>query len=107
MSIGVIDPSNIIAIDKVTSITKTQPKVYMVDPDNFRESLEKGYFFLENPIQQSRDKIIADIKETKTAGGPVVTSLTDLIFIDGIRRNATDIHISPSSDIIHVFYRID
>ncbi|HBH87296.1 MAG TPA: type II secretion system protein E, partial [Syntrophaceae bacterium] len=70
MSIGVIDPSNIIAIDKVTSITKTQPKVYMVDPDNFRESLEKGYFFLENPIQQSRDKIIADIKETKTAGGP-------------------------------------
>ncbi len=107
MSIGVIDPSNIIAIDKVTSITKTQPKVYMVDPDNFRESLEKGYFFLENPIQQGRDKIIADIKETKTAGGPVVTSLTDLIFIDGIRRNATDIHISPSSDIVHIFYRID
>jgi len=107
MSIGVIDPSNIIAIDKVTSLTKSQPKVYMVDPDNFRESLEKGYFFLENPIQQSREKIIAEIKETKTAGGPAVTSLTDLIVIDGIRRNATDIHISPSSDIIHIFYRID
>jgi type II secretory ATPase GspE/PulE/Tfp pilus assembly ATPase PilB-like protein len=107
MSIGVIDPSNIIAIDKVTSLTKSQPKVYMVDPDNFRESLEKGYFFLENPIQQSRERIIAEIKETKTAGGPAVTSLTDLIVIDGIRRNATDIHVSPSSDIIHIFYRID
>jgi len=107
MSIGVIDPSNIIAIDKVTSITKSQPKVYMVDPDNFRESLEKGYFFLENPVHQSREKILAEIKETKTAGGPAVTSLTDLIVIDGIRRNATDIHISPSSDIIHIFYRID
>lgn len=107
MSIGVIDPSNIIAIDKVTSLTKSQPKVYMVDPDNFRESLEKGYFFLENPIQQSREKIIAEIKDTKTAGGPAVTSLTELIVIDGIRRNATDIHVSPSSDIIHIFYRID
>ncbi len=107
LSIGVTNPSNIIAVDKVTSITRNQPKVYMVDPDNFRESLEKGYFFLENPIQQNREKIIAEIKESKTASGPAVTSLSDLIFMDGIRRNATDIHISPASDIIHIFYRID
>ena len=107
LSIGVTNPSNIIAVDKVTSITGNQPKVYMVDPDNFRESLEKGYFFLENPIHQSRQKIINEVKESKTASGPAVTSLTDLIFMDGVRRNATDIHISPASDIIHIFYRID
>ncbi|MEN6317700.1 MAG: ATPase, T2SS/T4P/T4SS family [Syntrophaceae bacterium] len=107
LSIGVTNPSNIIAVDKATFITKSQPKVYMVDPDNYRESLEKGYFFLENPIQLNRQKIINEIKETKTASGPAVTSLTDLIFMDGIRRNATDIHISPASDIIHIFYRID
>jgi type II secretory ATPase GspE/PulE/Tfp pilus assembly ATPase PilB-like protein len=107
LSIGVTNPSNIIAVDKVTSITGNQPKVYMVDPDNFRESLEKGYFFLENPIQQSRQKIINEVKESKTASGSAVTSLTDLIFMDGVRRNATDIHISPASDIIHIFYRID
>ncbi len=107
LSIGVTNPSNIIAVDKATSITRNQPKVYMVDPDNFRESLEKGYFFLENPIQQNREKIITEIKESKTASGPAVTALSDLIFMDGIRRNATDIHISPASDIIHIFYRID
>ena len=107
LSIGVTNPSNIIAVDKVTSITSNQPKVYMVDPDNFRESLEKGYFFLENPIQQSREKILAEIKETKTAGGPAVTSLSDLIIMDGIRRNATDVHISPAADVVHIFYRID
>jgi len=107
LAIGVTNPSNIIAIDKAISITKNQPKVYMVDPDNFRESLEKGYFFLENPIQTNIEKIITEIKETRMAGGPVVTTLSDLIFMDGIRRNATDIHISPASDIIHIFYRID
>lgn len=107
LTIGVTNPSNIIAIDKVTSITKNQPKVYTVDPDNFRESLEKGYFFLENPIQISIEKIITEIKETKTSSVPVVSSLSDLIFMDGIRRNSTDIHISPGSDIIHIFYRID
>ncbi|MBM4272555.1 MAG: type II secretion system protein E [Deltaproteobacteria bacterium] len=107
LSIGITSPSNIIAVDRVTSATKSQPKVYMVDPDNFRESLEKGYFFLENPIHQTREKLISEIKETKTASGNVVTSLTDLIFMDGIRRNATDIHINPASDIVHIFYRID
>ena len=107
LSIGVTNPSNIVAVDKVTSITKNQPKVYMVDPDNFRESLEKGYFFLENPIQQNRERILREIKESRTASGAAVTSLTDLIFMDGIRRNATDIHITPASDIIHIFYRID
>ncbi|MCX5845287.1 MAG: GspE/PulE family protein [Deltaproteobacteria bacterium] len=107
LSIGVTNPSNIVAVDKVASITKNQPKVYMVDPDNFRESLEKGYFFLENPIQQNRERILKEIKESRTASGAAVTSLTDLIFMDGIRRNATDIHITPASDIIHIFYRID
>ena len=107
LCIGVTNPSNIVAVDKATSMTGKQPKVYMVDPDNYRELLEKGYFFLENPIQQSRDKIIGEIKETQSASGPAVTALSDLIFMDGIRRNATDIHITPASDIIHVFYRID
>ncbi|MFH1081051.1 MAG: ATPase, T2SS/T4P/T4SS family [Pseudomonadota bacterium] len=107
LKIGVMNPSNIIAIDKVVSLTKTQPKVYMVDPDNFRECLEKSYFFLENPILQNRDKIIHDIKEAGTAGGNEITSLTDMIFMDGIRKNATDIHVSPASDSIHVFYRTD
>jgi len=107
LRIGVTNPSNIIAIDKVVSLTKTQPKVYMVDPDNFRECLEKSYFFLENPILQNRDKIINNIKETGTAGGNEITSLTDMIFMDGIRKNATDIHVSPASDSIHIFYRTD
>jgi len=107
LRIGMTNPSNIIAIDKVVSLTKMQPKVYMVDPDNFRESLEKGYFFLENPIEQNRNKIIAEIKGAGTAGGNEVTSLTDMLFMDGIRQNATDIHITPASDIIHIFYRID
>lgn len=107
LRIGITNPSNIIAIDKVVSLTKTQPKVYMVDPDNFRECLEKSYFFLENPILQNRDKIINEIKETGTAGGNEVTSLTDMIFMDGIRKNASDIHVSPASDSIHIFYRSD
>jgi type II secretory ATPase GspE/PulE/Tfp pilus assembly ATPase PilB-like protein len=107
LSIGITNPSNILAVDTATRMTKNQPKVYMVDTDSFRDAVERSYFFLENPIQQRMDGIINEIKATETASGVVLTSLTDLFIMDGIRRNATDIHINPSADIVNVFYRID
>jgi len=107
LSIGITNPSNILAVDTATRVTKTQPKVYMVDADSFRDAVEKAYFFLENPIQRQMEDIINEIKATETATGTVVTNLTNLIIMDGIRRNATDIHINPTADIVNVFYRID
>jgi type II secretory ATPase GspE/PulE/Tfp pilus assembly ATPase PilB-like protein len=105
--IGITNPSNILAIDRVTALTQLQPKVCMVDPDGYHESLEKGYFFLENPVQENMQKIIEAVKVSGAAGGAEVTSLTDLVVVDGVRRNATDIHISPALDMVNVFYRID
>lgn len=107
LCIGIINPSNIHAVDAVTRLTQKQPKVYMVDRDIFHEVLEKAFFFLENPIQQRINDTIKDIRTTSTATGTAVSSLTDLIIIDGIKRKASDIHINPTAEIVHVFYRID
>lgn len=107
LSIGITNPSNILAIDTVVRLTRNQPRVYMVDTDSFYDFIEKAYFFLENPIQERLDDIVDQIKKTETSTGATVTALTDLIIMDGIRRNATDIHINPSIDVTQVFYRID
>ena len=107
LSIGVTNPSNIAAVDRVASITKKYPKVFLVDPDSFHDSLERGYYFLENPIRERVGSIIKEVVRTGTATGPQIASLTELIIMDGIREKATDIHISPYADIVNVFYRID
>lgn len=107
MSIGVMNPSNILAIDKVAKITRSQPRVYMVDTESFYDALERAYFFLENPLQQRVDSIINEIKSTNIVTGTNITSLTELLIMDGIRRNATDIHINPTNEVVNVFYRID
>lgn len=107
LSIGVDNPSNVLAIDTVTKITGQAPKVFIVDADSFRGSLERAYFFLQNPIRDRIDAIITEIKTTGTASGNAVTALNDLILMDGIRKNATDIHINPTSSVLQVFYRID
>ncbi|MEW6162904.1 MAG: GspE/PulE family protein [Nitrospirota bacterium] len=107
LTIGINNPSNILAIDTATRISGNPPKVYMVDTESFYEALERAYYFLENPIPH---RIANAINEIKTMGAPsatMISSLTELLIMDGIRRNATDIHINPLSDTVHVFYRID
>ncbi len=107
LSIGVPNPSNVLAIDTVTKMTGQAPRVYIVDADSFRGSLERAYFFLQNPVGDRMEAIITEIKETGTATGNSVTALNDLILMDGIRKNATDIHINPTASVLQVFYRID
>ncbi len=107
LSIGVINPSNIGAVDRVLNLTRNYPKVFLADPDSFRDSLESSYYFLENPIQERMDALVKEIVRTGAVTGPQIASFTDLIIMDGIRQKATDIHINPFSDIANVFYRID
>ncbi len=107
LSIGITNPGNILAIDTVSRITKNQPKVYLVDSDAYNEAADRSYFFLENPVQNRIDSVIREAQTTGTIGGNSVVSLTDTILMDGIRRNATDIHINPAQDVVQIFFRID
>lgn len=105
--IGITNPSNIFAIDTVAKITKKPPKVYLIDPDGYKEMLNSVYFFLENPIKSQIDSIVEQSKNAETVAGNTIANLTNLIIMDGIRQNATDLHITPMADIVGVFFRID
>ncbi len=105
MVIGITDPSNIIAMDTVSRITKKPPIVYMVDKEAFYDTLEKAYFFLENPIAKRIDETVNRLKSSSTTAD--ISELTDLIIMDAIRKNTTDIHITPADESVHVFNRID
>lgn len=107
LTIGIINPSNVLAVDTATRISGNPPGVYMVDSENFYDTLERAYYFLENPIHERIGNAIKEIKTAGTLSVNMVSSLTELLMVDGIRRNATDIHINPAPDTVHVFYRID
>ena len=107
LSIGITEPGNIMAIDIVGRITKKQAKIYIVDRDTYFDTIEKAYYFLENPIYQQMNKIIQNIQATGNPSGSELVSMTDMVIMDGIRKNATDIHFSPAADVTQVFYRID
>ncbi len=107
VSIGITEPGNIMAIDTITRITKKQAKIYIVDRDSYYDTIEKAYYFLDNPIYQQMDKIIKNVQQTGSPSGGELVSMTDMVIMDGIRKNATDIHLTPTPDVTQVFYRID
>ncbi len=107
VSIGITEPGNIKAIDAVTRLTHKQARIYIVDRDAYYDTIEKAYYFLENPIYQQMGKIIASVQQTGAPSGNELMSMTDMVIMDGIRKNATDIHITPTPDVTQVFYRID
>ncbi|MBI5641417.1 MAG: type II/IV secretion system protein [Nitrospirae bacterium] len=107
LSIGITNPSNILAIDTATRIGGRPPKVFMVDSEGFYDTMERAYYFLEHPLQKRIDAAVAEIRTAQTTSAGMISSLTELLIMDGIRKNATDIHINPAAESIHVFYRID
>ncbi|MBI5195355.1 MAG: type II/IV secretion system protein [Nitrospirae bacterium] len=107
IEIGITTPANILAIDTASKLTGKQPKVFMIDAESFHETLERSYFFLENPVEQRINKAVDDIKSAVTPPANVIAELAQNLIIEGIRRKSTDIHITPTTDTIDVFYRVD
>ncbi len=108
MTIGITNPSNIVAVDTATKATGKQPRVYLVDHDHYQSTLERAYYFIAHPIQKRMQEIIAQLRQaTGTVPGATIAELVELIMVDGIRKQATDIHITPTEDVTNIFYRID
>ncbi len=81
IEIGVTDPSNIHAIDTVSKLTGKQPRVYMIDNIGFYETLERAYFFLENPIQLNIDTAINDIKSSASVPAQTIADLSQHLMV--------------------------
>ena len=107
LTIGITNPNNILAIDTATKISGKPPQIYVIDTESFYEKLEVAYYFLKHPINQRVDNIINEIKSSGLPTAAMTSSLTELLIMDGIRRKATDVHITPALQAVHVFYRKD
>lgn len=107
LSIGIMTPSNVVAVDNVLRLTGNQPKVYLVDQEAYGDIFERAYYFSKNSVQQRLEEFAATLKNGEAIPGAIVPELTELLIMDGILKMASDIHMTPSDEVLHIFYRID
>ncbi|NTW88006.1 MAG: type II/IV secretion system protein [Desulfobulbaceae bacterium] len=107
LSIGIMTPSNVVAVDSALRLTGKPPKVFLVDQEAYGDIFERAYYFSKNSVQQRLEEFAETLKNGEVIPGAIVPELTELLIMDGILKMASDIHMTPSDEVLHIFYRID
>ncbi len=119
--LAMADPSNIYAIDDVKFLTGYNVEVVVAPETDLLEMINKYYEValgvdqimgemgeVSEAIELSEGDIDASIVDLeKSAEEAPVIKLVNLVMIDAMRRNASDIHMEPYEKEFRVRYRID
>ena len=120
--VAMADPSNIFAVDDIKFLTGYNVEVVVAAEQDIAEAEEKYYTqsvnfddvmddFEDGDIEfgeegeEDEDINILDLE--KSAGDAPVVKLVNLILMDAIRKNASDIHCEPFEKQFRIRYRID
>jgi type IV pilus assembly protein PilB len=123
--VAMADPSNLTAIDDLKFLTNYQIEVVVASEVQIRESIRKYYLIIDDEagdigsildeidfdqisVDQGEDDAGFDVSELaeESEQGPIVR-LCNMILVDAIKRDASDIHIEPYEKDFRVRYRID
>ncbi|MBU0550029.1 type IV-A pilus assembly ATPase PilB [Myxococcota bacterium] len=117
--VAMSDPSNLHAIDDIKFNTGLMIEVVVASEEALRSAIERYYDESVTYEEIIDDMDIDDVEvadseseedvvdlERSSEDAPVVR-LVNLILIDAIKRNASDIHIEPYEKSFRVRYRID
>lgn len=122
LMVAMADPSNMYAIDDIKFSTKLNIDVVVASEQSISEAIEKYYssevsfdevmmdFDMEDQdldFNAEFDEDINILDLEKSAGEAPVVKLVNLILIDAIRKNASDIHVEPYEKQLRIRYRID
>ncbi|MDP6935032.1 MAG: type II secretion system protein GspE, partial [Myxococcota bacterium] len=120
--VAMSDPSNIYAIDDIKFVTNFNVEVVVASDQAIAEAIEAYYtssvsfddvmmdFDYEDEEFELSDDAEEDINILdleKSAGDAPVVKLVNLILLDAIRKNASDIHVEPFEKQLRIRYRID
>ncbi len=118
--VAMSDPSNIFAIDDIKFLTGYNVEVVVASEQAIRAAIEKYYQSEEmkfseiigdfedeevEVVSTDSDVSLKDL-EKSSEDAPVV-KLVNLILMEAIKKNASDIHIEPYEKEFRVRYRID
>ncbi len=122
LMVAMADPSNIYAIDDLKFVTSYNIDVVVASEPAIADALEKYYTssvsfddvmidFVEDEedleFAEDMEEDINVLDLERSAGDAPVVKLVNLILLDAIRKNASDIHVEPYEKQLRIRYRID
>lgn len=108
LTVAMTDPTNVFVIDELQRVTKCMIEPVLADEMAIRKAHDE-YYGGKGTIQEivtSLDK--KSLQETDKLGeeAPIV-KLVNLLIVEAVQVNASDIHLEPEEKFVGVRYRID
>ena len=120
LHVGMADPGNLFVIDDIRFLTRKNIQVHVAADSVIRKVIGQNLFegeSLDDMLGSLRDEVDVDLiqdaaemdmssLEDAAEQAPVV-KLVNLILMDAIRKQASDIHVEPYEKVMRVRFRID
>ena len=110
LQLAMDNPNDVTAIDTVSRTTGVDIEAFAADRNEILETIDV-YYDIAETLEKEIDDLIASASGGAGLGEAAleapVTKLVDLFIFKGLRKSATDIHISSEEKSIRISYRID
>ncbi|MFU8840033.1 MAG: GspE/PulE family protein [Nitriliruptoraceae bacterium] len=110
--VAMSDPSNVVAMDDVRTITKMEVKPVVATKEDLTKAISK-YASMHEDIEAIAGDLVGDDEDTDLADLQAVTEdapivrFVNVLITQAVADGASDIHIEPGERDLRVRYRID
>ncbi|MCC6230094.1 MAG: type II/IV secretion system protein [Phycisphaerales bacterium] len=104
-TVAMLDPLNLSAIDQVRQLLKCEVDPVICDAEQLGALITRAYSLVRT---SGADAVVSveDDKDTTSGDEPVVAAVNQII-MTAIELGASDIHLNPDDDALHLRYRVD
>lgn len=103
-TVGMIDPLDLRAVDQVRQLLKKEVDPVLCEEDALRSVISRGYSL--TPLRSAAEAEEEYDADLTTGEEPIVAAVNHII-ARAIDEGASDIHINPDEQTLHLRYRID
>lgn len=117
LTLAVSDPLNIFALDDLKLLTGLNIDTVLSPEDEIIKAIDTQYRLdykaMEEIIEEKESLVSASADEIELTSAvreseePPIVKLVDLMLVQALKKRASDIHIEPEEDCLHIRYRID
>jgi type IV pilus assembly protein PilB len=122
LTLGMVNPADIDAIDQVSSVTGLRVQAVMTTLANMFETIQQVYGHKQAapapearpeqgtakpPAKAPQEMVIERTKEPVSPGGDSVIGAVNAMLQEGVSKRASDVHLEPAENVVRARFRVD
>lgn len=106
VTVGVLDPLNLQALDQIRQIVKMDVDPVLCDEVQLRAFIGRAYSLSPSGAEAAVEKDVGETGDLTTGQEPIVAAVNQIV-AGAVEAGASDVHINPDEHELHVRYRVD